>query len=82
MLDTTNSNVLSYLRVPPAGGAAVVVSMNMSSQPQTIHLDVTAVGMKGNRVKTLLTNESSLTGATKLSDITLPPYASWVATVE
>jgi alpha-glucosidase len=82
MMDTTNSNVLSYLRVPPAGGAAVVVSMNMSSQPQTVHLDVAAAGVKGNRVKTLLTNEPSLTGITKLSDVVLPPYASWVATIE
>ena len=82
MLDTTNSNVLSYLRTSPSGGAAVVISLNMSSQPQTINLDVAAVGVKKQHVKTLLTNEPSLSTTTSLSGITLPPFSSWIATVE
>jgi alpha-glucosidase len=82
MLDTANSNVLSYLRTPPAGAPAVVVSMNMSNQPRTISLDLAPGGVKGAHVKTVLTNEPSLAGNTSLTGITLPPFSSWVAIVQ
>jgi alpha-glucosidase len=82
MLDTANSNVLSYLRTSPAGSAAVVVSLNMSNQPQVISLDLAPAGVKGTHVKTLMTNEPSLTHNTSLTNITLPPYSSWVATIQ
>jgi len=82
MLDRANASVLSYMRTPPAGTAAVVVSMNMSAQPRTISLDLSDAGMKGKRVKTLLTDAPSLAGASTLINITLPPFSSWVATVE
>ncbi len=82
MLDINNPNVLSYLRTAPAGKAAVVVSLNMTSQPQTVTLDLSAAGVKGEHVKTLLASESSLGAATSTKSVTLPPYASWIASVQ
>jgi alpha-glucosidase len=82
MLDRTNTNVLSYLRTAPAGAAPVVVALNMSADSQTISLDLAAAGLKGSHVKTLLTDEPSLQGATTLTNVTLPPFSAWIATVE
>ena len=82
MLDTANPNVLSYLRTAPAGQPAVVVSLNMSSQPQTVSLDPSAAGVPGTRAKTLLSSDPSLAGVTSAQSVTLPPFASWVASVQ
>lgn len=82
MLDTTNPSVLAYARTAPAGAHAVVVALNMSATPQTIALDTKAHGIAGKRAKTLLTDEPALNGAERLQSITLPPFASWVGTVE
>jgi alpha-glucosidase len=82
MLDRTNENVLSYVRTAPAGAAAVVVMLNMSGQPQTVSLDLSEAGVKGNRVKTILTDEPSLQEASSLTNVTLPPFSSWVGSVE
>jgi alpha-glucosidase len=81
MVDGTNPSVLSYVRTGPAGGHAVVVALNMTGQPQKIALDLKEAGIQQTAVKTLLTNESSLTGATSTS-ITLPPFASWIGEVQ
>jgi alpha-glucosidase len=82
MLDSTNPNVLSYLRKGPAGAASVVVSLNFTAQPQTVSLDLAAAGVTANNVKTLMTDDSSLQSATSLTHIVLPPFASWVASVQ
>jgi alpha-glucosidase len=80
MVDTTNASVLSYVRPASTGGKAVVVSLNMTGQPQKIALDLGPAGIKQKAVKTLLTNEVSLQGATTTS-MTLPPFASWIGEV-
>ncbi|MBB5065444.1 alpha-glucosidase [Granulicella mallensis] len=82
MLDRTNPNVLSYVRTAPAGAKAVVVVLNMSAQPQTLSLDLAEAGLKGKRVKAILTDESSLKGLSALTNVTLPPFSSWVGSVE
>jgi alpha-glucosidase len=81
MLDGANPSVLSYLRTAPAGGHAVVVALNMTGQPQKIALDLKEAGIQQTAIKTLLTDEPSLMGATSTS-ITLPPFASWIGEVE
>jgi alpha-glucosidase len=82
MLDRTNPNVLSYLRKGPAGSPSVVVSINFTAQRQTISLDLAGTGVSGNSVKTLLTDAPSLQSASNLKHIELPPFASWVASVQ
>lgn len=80
MVDTANPSVLSYVRTAPGGGHAVVVALNMTSQPQKIALDLSPARISQRAVRTLLTNEPSLQGVPTTS-MTLPPFASWVGEV-
>ena len=75
MLDTANTNVLSYER-KTTSGAAVVVAMNFTGQPETVSLDVPGT------VKTLATDDPALQSATSLKNVTLAPYASWIVSVQ
>jgi alpha-glucosidase len=75
MLDTANPSVLSYER-KRTSGAAVVVAINFTAQPQTISLDVPGA------VRTLATDDPALQSAASLKKVTLAPYASWVVGVE
>ncbi len=77
MLDESNPSVLSYLRRGP-DGKAVVVSVNLTARPQTVSLTSSGSG----QVKTILTDAPSLQGQTSLAGIMLPPYASWVGSLE
>jgi alpha-glucosidase len=81
MLDTTNPSVLSYVRTAPPGHHNIVIALNMTAQPQSIALDLTTAGIKEKLMRTLLTNEPSLQGATSTS-ITLPPFATWIGEVQ
>ncbi len=82
MLDINNPNVLSYLRSAPAGQPSVVVSLNMTAEPQTISLDLKQAGASGEHVKTLIASDTSLDSETSAKSLTLPAYASWVASVQ
>ena len=75
MLDTANNSVLSYVR--STGSDSVVVAVNFTAQPQTISLDV-----KSGKAHTLATTDAGLNATSSLKNITLPPYASWVASVQ
>jgi alpha-glucosidase len=81
MLDTANPSVLSYVRTAPPGHHNIVVALNMTGQPQKIALDLKEAGIQQTAVKTLMTDDSSLQGATTTS-LTLPPFASWVGEVQ
>jgi alpha-glucosidase len=78
MLDRANASVLTYARVP-ADGASVLVSLNMSAQPQTVALGLAAAGLRGTRLRTLLANPHFIADAPANQPVTLPPYAAWVA---
>jgi alpha-glucosidase len=82
MLDVTNPSVLSYLRTAPTGQPSLVVALNMTAQPQTISLDLSKTNIKPTTTKTLLTNADSLKSATTLQNLTLPPFTSWVASIQ
>ncbi len=81
MLDTANANVLSYVRSTGAGQPAVVVALNFTAAPQTISLDLSGSGVAGKQVRTLITDQPSLRSTSSLQNVTLPPFASWVASV-
>ncbi|QHN02610.1 alpha-glucosidase [Granulicella sp. WH15] len=82
MLDTANPSVLSYVRTPSDGSPAVVVSLNMSGTPQTLSFDLRSTGIKDKTAKTLLTDAPELSNVHSLHSITLPPFASWVGSVQ
>jgi hypothetical protein len=56
--------------------------MNMTNQPQKISLDFSGTGVTGKQVKTLMASDGSLQAVTSAQDVTLPPFATWVAAVE
>jgi len=78
MLDPANASVLSYARVS-ATGATVIVSLNMSPQPQQPALELAQAGLRGARLRTLLSSPGTLAGVEAARAPTLPPYAAWVA---
>ena len=82
MLDPTNPNVLSYLRKGPPGLPSVVVSLNFTAQPQTVSLDLAGTGIAGVNIITLMTDDASLQSTKSLTHIVLPPFVSWVASVQ
>ncbi len=86
MLDNANPSVLSYVRVARGGSApaqpSVVVTLNMTSQPQTVSLDLAPAGITSSTVRTLLTSDGSLIPATSVQHLTLPPFSSWIGEVQ
>lgn len=82
MLDRNNPSVLSFVREGVAGHPAVVVAVNCTAQPQTISLDLAPVNISATAVKTILTDAPSLKQNSSISHITLPPYASWVGSIQ
>jgi alpha-glucosidase len=82
MLQKDNPDVLSYLRTGVNGSEPVVVAINMTGRPQHMSLDLTPAGISGTSGDTLLSTEKASPSATSLKNITLKPYAVWVATVQ
>jgi alpha-glucosidase len=80
MLNPADPNVLSYVRTA-GSGPAVVVAMNFTAEPQTISLDLSTTGIAGTSVTTLATDAASLKSISTLTNITLPAFASWIASV-
>ena len=78
MLDPKNASVLSYARVAE-DGAAVIVSLNMSPQPQSVSLDLAPAGVHGAHLATLLSSPERLPDGAAEARHALPPYAAWVA---
>jgi alpha-glucosidase len=82
MLDKSNENVLSYLRTGPKGSASTVVAINMTTQPQTISLDLHGYGISGSTATTLLESTRDAAASVDLHSITLPPFAAWIGSVQ
>ena len=81
MVDTANAKVLSYVRTAPAGGKPMLVSLNLSTEPQTVSLDLQPANVTGDKLKVLLSSDGQTTKASAKS-LTLQPYASIVAEIQ
>ena len=79
ILDKTNPSVLTYARRAP-NGHAIVVSLNMSPISQPISLKLHDASIHGGHTKTLLSSPKGIE-STPTGEVTLPPYAAWVAEV-
>ncbi len=82
MINTSNPSVLAYVRKSVDGHPAIVVALNFTASPQTISLDAASAGVTGTNVSTVLTDAPSLERTGSLSNITLPPFASWIGRVQ
>jgi alpha-glucosidase len=87
-LDTTNPNVLSYVRTSP-GSKPVLITLNFTSQPQTIALDLTTAHIAVHGLKSLIASQDLSAFACKncsepamTTNLTLPPYASLIVQVQ
>jgi alpha-glucosidase len=74
MIDEKNSSVLSYLR--KNGGDIVLVALNCTATPQTVHFDLAAQGVKSTNLKTLLSSFQASGAST--SSLTLPAFGAYV----
>jgi alpha-glucosidase len=82
MLNKDNKEVLSYLRTAPQGSMSAIIAVNLSAEPQTVSLDLVHAGLTATTVKTLAATDPGLLGLTTLQSVTLPPFASWIASVQ
>ena len=80
MLNTTDNNVLSWLR-QASGKPAVIVSCNFTAQPQKVSIDLTGVGLGGKSATTLMKTPGSSDPAS-LKDINLPPFGVYIGEVQ
>jgi alpha-glucosidase len=78
MLDKGNQSVLTYARVSDRG-EAVIVSLNMSPQPQTLSLDLAQAGLRGSHLRMLLSSPRAIAAAAADQPVSLPPYAAFAA---
>jgi alpha-glucosidase len=80
MLDTENHKVLSWMRQAP-GTAQVVVSVNFTTEPQTVNLASSGAGVKPRHVKTLLKSPGVAEPET-LETIVLGPFGVYIGEVQ
>lgn len=77
-LNEDDPNVLSYLR--KYKDQAVLVVLNMSSEPHKVSFDLASQGFASAKVTTLLTSADS-EPATDISQLSLEPFAVYIAAV-
>jgi alpha-glucosidase len=80
MLDPTNASVLSYARVADQG-ETVIVSLNMSAEPQNVTLGLKAAGIKGAHLTTLASSPAAIAADDAARSMQLPPFSAWVGTL-
>jgi alpha-glucosidase len=76
-LNESDANVLSYLR--RYKNEAVVVVLNMSSQPQQVSFDLTQRGFTAQTAHTLFSTMESKSGS--LSHLSMEPFAVYIGSV-
>ena len=83
MLDVTNPDVLSFVRVAGNNRGATIVALNLSGEPRTALLDLGGLGIAGAVLRPLAaTYDAPLNSYQIPGAIELPPYAVLVAAVE
>ncbi len=78
-LNQNDPNVLSYLRRYQDDAALIVI--NMSSSPQKVSFDLTKQGFESGTAKTLLTTQSSLKNTSSFKQVSLEPFAVYIAEI-
>jgi len=84
MLDTTNPGALTYVRTTPAGRASdaiakpVLISVNFTDKPQTVHPNLAAAGLPDHYTWVYMDANIEFNSGKSMTTITLPPYAAIV----
>ncbi|MGB2617151.1 MAG: alpha-glucosidase [Candidatus Acidiferrales bacterium] len=79
-LNGDDPNVLSYLR--KTSRDTVIVVINLSPVRQTMNFDLTKKGLGDGTTRTLLTTQTSLKGNTTVKQISLEPFAVYIAEIK
>lgn len=79
-LNENDPNVLSYLR--KTKNDAVLVVINMSSARQTVNFDLSKQRLSAKSAKTLLTTQSSLQNISSVAQLSLEPFAVYIAALQ
>ena len=61
---------------------AVLVVINMSAAPQTLKFDLSKQRLSTKSAKTLLTTQSSLQNNSSVAQLSLEPFAVYIAALE
>jgi alpha-glucosidase len=79
-LNEDDPNVFSYLR--KTSRDTVIVMINMTGAAHTVSFDLTKMGLGGGTARTLLTTQASLKGNTSVQQISLEPFAAYIAEIK
>ncbi len=79
-LNENDPNVLSYLR--KTKNDAVLVAINMSADPQTLKFNLSKQRLSAKSAKTLLTTQSSLQNNSSVAQLSLEPFAVYIAALQ
>ncbi len=81
MVNTSDLNVLSYVRKNPGQGPSVLVAMNFTGQPHTLSYDLAQQGIQGHYATALL-EDGGMKKALDLGHVTLPPFAVFIGNIQ
>jgi alpha-glucosidase len=79
-LNEKDQNVLSYLR--KSATDALIVIINMSAAPQTVNFRLSKQRLNVKSAKTLLTTQPSLQNNSSVAQISLEPFAVYIASLK
>jgi len=79
-LNEKDPNVLSYLR--KSATDALIVIINMSAAPQTVNFRLSKQRLNVKSAKTLLTTQPSLQNNSSVAQISLEPFAVYIASLK
>ena len=80
MLNTEDTNVLSWIRQRP-GSPAVVVACNFTAELRKFSFDLSKQGIHSNQAKTLMKSPGSSDPAS-LGEVNLPPFGVYIGQVQ
>jgi alpha-glucosidase len=79
-LNENDANVYSYLR--KTKNDAVLVVINMSAAPQAVNFKMSKPRLNAKQAKTLLTTQSSLQNISNVAQLSLDPFAVYIAALQ
>jgi alpha-glucosidase len=79
-LNENDPNVLSYLR--KTKNDALLVAINMSAASQTVNFKLSKQRLSAKSAKTLLTTQSSLQNNSNVAQLSLEPFAVYIAALQ
>jgi alpha-glucosidase len=80
-LNPQDENVFSYVRETPDGRHAIIVALNMSASAHSVSFNLGAIGYPGASLHSLLVSPPRALGPESPDQITLPPFAVFIAQV-